>query len=124
MNESTSPFADFRMLARDCCNLGEFSSARTRERHSDRRFDRAGLHPTLRGVLKLCMACTPGTARTSHATWDVSRASSCGSPLEVAGGRTLEDSPVSGEPGAMQWAIPGLLEVIEANNAAKVRTDG
>ena len=38
--------------------------------------------------------------------------------LEVAGGRSLEQRPVRGEPGAMQRAVPGLLEVVEAHNAA------
>ena len=38
--------------------------------------------------------------------------------LEVASGRPFEQSPVGGEPGAMQRAIPGLLEVVEAHNAA------
>ena len=32
MNPSTSPLADLRMLASDCCSLGEFSSARTPSR--------------------------------------------------------------------------------------------
>jgi hypothetical protein len=44
--------------------------------------------------------------------------------LEVAGGRSLEQSSVRGEPGAVQRAIPRLLKVIEANNAAEVRADG
>src|SRR4029453_13192171 len=43
--------------------------------------------------------------------------------LEVAGGRSFEHSPVRGEPGAMQRAIPGLLEVVEPHNAAEVGTD-
>jgi hypothetical protein len=34
------------------------------------------VRPTLRGISTLRMACTPGTARTSHAAWDVRRAGS------------------------------------------------
>jgi hypothetical protein len=61
---------------------------------------------------------------TSHAAWDVCERRSGGSRLEVAGGRPLQHSAVGGEPGAVQWAIPGLLQIIEANDAAEMRTDG
>jgi hypothetical protein len=61
---------------------------------------------------------------TSHAAWDVCEPPSGGSRLEVTGGRALQHSAVGSEPRAMQGAIPGLLQIIEANDAAQVRTDG
>jgi hypothetical protein len=89
------------------------------------RSDTAGAqHPTLRGILTLCMACMPCTARTSHAAWDVAEPGSGGARLEVTRGRSLQHSAVGGEPGPMQGAIPGLLQIIEANDPAQVRTDG
>src|SRR5688572_4819161 len=44
--------------------------------------------------------------------------------LQVAGGWSLQQRPICGEPGAMQRAVPGLLEIVEAHNAAEVGTDG
>src|SRR5215211_5765759 len=46
------------------------------------------------------------------------------SRLEVTRGGSFQQGPVSGEPGAMQRAVPGLLEVVEAHDAAEVGTDG
>jgi hypothetical protein len=42
-------------------------------------------HPTQRGTFTLYVACTPGTASTSHTTWDVEQISEeLGLPLPSA----------------------------------------
>src|SRR5215207_10879944 len=54
----------------------------------------------------------------------ISRAGSGRSRLEVTRSGSFQQGPVSGEPGAMQRAVPGLFEVVEAHDAAEVGTDG
>src|SRR5512133_4038953 len=51
-----------------------------------------------------------------------SQASSGGSLLEVACRWSLQYGPVGGEPRAVQRAIPRLLKIVEADNAAEVGT--